>query len=107
MNRMKRITILLLCLLTALAAGAKEYRVALGEVAGVLKTAAPGDRIVIESSTYRDLELKWVGHGTEQAPIRIEADPEGAVITGRSSLRLAELNKITDNKLITTYKPRS
>ncbi len=89
MNRMKRITILLLCLLTALAAGAKEYRVALGEVAGVLKTAAPGDRIVIESGTYRDLELKWVGHGTEQAPIRIEADPEGAVITGRSSLRLA------------------
>lgn len=102
---MKRITLLFLMLSIAGLAAAEEYRVALDEVAGVLKKATPGDRIVVKRGTYRDMELKWIGHGTEQAPIRIEAEepdserlytycgrnfvPRGTVVSGRSSLRLA------------------
>ncbi len=74
----------------ALQALAAEYKVQLGEVAEVLKTAQPGDRIVISAGTYRDMELRWQGRGSEQKPIIIEAEKPGAVcITGRSTLRMA------------------
>ncbi len=69
---------------------AKEYRVALPEVAAVLRTAGPGDRIVVADGDYRDLELKWRGAGAEGAPVRIEAaTPGGVRIGGMSTLRLA------------------
>lgn len=67
-----------------------EYQVRADEVALVLKKAQAGDRIVIQKGTYRDLELKWIGHGTEAAPIRIEAEEAGAIrISGASTLRIA------------------
>lgn len=69
---------------------AAEYCVRLEEVASLLKQASPGDRIVVKKGTYHDLELKWVGHGTEAQPIRIEAEEAGGVvIQGGSTLRLA------------------
>ncbi|MDE6827097.1 MAG: polysaccharide lyase 6 family protein, partial [Alistipes sp.] len=69
---------------------AKKYRVALPEVAAVLRTAGPGDRIVVADGDYRDLELKWRGAGAEGAPVRIEAaTPGGVRIGGMSTLRLA------------------
>ena len=69
---------------------AREYRVALGDVAATLREARPGDRIVIENGVYRDLALKWLGRGTEGKPVRIEAaTPGGVEITGGSTLRLA------------------
>ncbi len=69
---------------------AREYRVALGEVAATLRTAQPGDRIVVTDGTYSNMELKWRGNGTEKKPITIEAATPGAVVVeGRSSLRFA------------------
>lgn len=71
-------------------AAGSEYRVRLDEVAAVLKQASAGDRIIIERGCYRDLELKWVGHGTAEAPIRIEAEEAGTVLVGgASTLRIA------------------
>ncbi|MDE5695681.1 MAG: poly(beta-D-mannuronate) lyase, partial [Alistipes sp.] len=69
---------------------AEEFRVALPEVAAVLRTAKAGDRIVVADGDYRDLELKWRGAGAEGAPVRIEAaTPGGVKIGGASTLRLA------------------
>lgn len=71
-------------------ARAAEYTVALDEVARTLKTAVAGDRIVVKNGVYRDRELKWLGHGTEAKPVRIEAETAGGVvIEGASTLRLA------------------
>lgn len=82
------LSLLAVCLMQV-AVGA-EYRVGAKEVAAVLKQAQAGDRIVIVSGNYRDLELKWVGRGTAEAPIRIEAEKAGeVVIGGASTLRIA------------------
>lgn len=67
-----------------------EYRVRAEEVSAVLKKAQAGDRIVVERGAYRDLELKWIGHGAADAPICIEAEQAGAVVIGgASTLRIA------------------
>lgn len=59
-------------------------------MAAALKTARPGDRIVVEEGTYQDMELKWRGAGVEGNPVRIEAaTPGGVVIGGASTLRIA------------------
>ena len=52
---------------------AKRYDVTLPEVASCLKTAQPGDQIYIKDGQYKDIQLKWMGKGTEKAPITIEA----------------------------------
>ncbi len=85
-----KLLLTLLAVAAVLSAAAKEYRVALPEVAAVLRTAGPGDRIVVADGDYRDLELKWRGAGAEGAPVRIEAaTPGGVRIGGMSTLRLA------------------
>ncbi len=88
---MKRI--LLFVVLSAFAFAtvrAAEYTVSLDEVARVLATAGPGDRIIVKNGVYCDLELKWSGRGAENRPVRIEAEtPGGVVIEGGSTLRLA------------------
>lgn len=95
MNPMKKIILSLLLLTACFTAAAEEYRVALDEVAAVLKKAAPGDRILIRSGVYSDVELKWTGCGTEQAPVRIEpeeplsGEKSSVIVTGGSTLRLA------------------
>ncbi len=67
---------------------AEEYKVPLQDVAKTLKSAKAGDKIIIESGTYTDQELKWVGNGTEEAPITIAAEEPGSVkISGASYLR--------------------
>ena len=69
---------------------AKRYDVALPEVASYLKTAQPGDRIYIKDGQYKDMQLKWIGKGTEKSPITIEALNPGKVkIEGGSILRIA------------------
>ena len=69
---------------------AKRYDVALPEVASCLKTAQPGDRIYIKDGLYKDMQLKWIGKGTEKSPITIEALNPGKVkIEGGSTLRIA------------------
>ena len=58
---------------------AKRYDVTLPEVASCLKTAQPGDRIYIKDGQYKDMQLKWIGKGTEKSPITIEALNPGKV----------------------------
>jgi len=71
-------------------AAAEVRRVTLPEVAATLRTAKPGDRIVVADGFYRDLGLEWRGFGAEGAPVRIEAEtPGGVVVSGASTLRLA------------------
>ena len=85
-------TILLLTFLAAAPTAARgaDLRLPLEKVAAALAAAQPGDRIVIADGTYRDAELKWLGRGTEEAPILIEAQTPGGVrIEGGSTLRLA------------------
>lgn len=91
MKKIKRIVIALTLLLVCSATlNAAEQKVALGEVAKVLKDAQPGDKIIIESGTYSDIELKWIGKGTEKRPITIVAEKPGSVIIeGASSLRFS------------------
>lgn len=121
---MKRIFLSLMLLAACFSAAAKEYRVSLSEVADVLKTAAPGDRILIKSGVYRDVELKWIGRGTEEAPIRIEAEEPGPVfrqnglprnydgetgviVTGGSTLRLAgEWIEVSGLDFASGYAPK-
>ncbi|WP_418982730.1 chondroitinase-B domain-containing protein [Alistipes sp.] len=77
-------------LLLTMPAAAREYRVTLGAVAETLRTAQPGDRIVVEDGTYTDMELRWSGAGAEERPVVIEAaTPGGVVIGGASTLRFA------------------
>lgn len=69
---------------------AETRQVALGEVASVLKTAKPGDRIQVKDGTYADISLKWSEQGSDKSPVVIEAvNPGQVVITGKSSLQLA------------------
>ena len=89
MKNLKLVLAAVAVLLTA-SVVAREYRVALGDVAATLREARPGDRIVIENGRYSDLSLKWLGRGAEGKPVRIEAaTPGGVEITGGSTLRLA------------------
>lgn len=89
MKNLKLVLVAVAVLLTA-SVVAREYRVALGDVAATLREAQPGDRIVIENGVYSDLSLKWLGRGAEGKPVRIEAaTPGGVEITGGSTLRLA------------------
>lgn len=89
-------------------ARAAEYTVSLDEVARTLKTAAAGDRIVVKNGVYRDQELKWLGHGAENNPVRIEAETAGGVvIEGASTLRLAgEWLEISGLTFRNGYAPR-
>ena len=69
---------------------AKRYDVTLPEVASCLKTAQPGDQIYIKDGQYKDMQLKWMGKGTEKSPISIKALNPGKVkIEGGSNLRIA------------------
>ena len=106
---MKRI--LLFVVLSAFAFAtvrAAEYTVSLDEVARVLATAGPGDRIIMKNGVYCDLELKWSGRGAENRPVRIEAEtPGGVVIEGGSTLRLAgEWLEISGLTFRNGYAPR-
>ena len=90
MKYLKQILLAAVAVFLILPASAREYRVALDGVAAALKTARPGDRIVVEEGTYHDMELKWRGAGVEGSPVRIEAaTPGGVVIGGASTLRIA------------------
>ena len=58
MKYLKQILLAAVAVFLILPASAREYRVALDGVAAALKTARPGDRIVVEEGTYHDMELK-------------------------------------------------
>ncbi len=83
------LSLMMLCV-SGVSLSAAEYKVSLGDVAKTLKSAQAGDRIIINNGTYNDMELKWMGKGTEKKPVTISAESAGGVkISGASYLRLA------------------
>lgn len=55
-----------------------------------LKTAKPGDTIIITNGVYKDVELSLNGNGDTTKPIVIKAQtPGGVILSGTSVLRLA------------------
>ncbi|WP_111706745.1 chondroitinase-B domain-containing protein [Lutibacter citreus] len=57
------------------------------ELNSAIKEARPGDEIVLANGVWKDVEIKFVGQGTEQQPITIKAETAGKVfIEGVSNL---------------------
>ena len=60
------------------------------ELTDALSKAVKGDNIVLKNGTYKDVNIKFVGEGTEDAPITLSAETAGEVfIEGESSLELS------------------
>ncbi|SDS06755.1 poly(beta-D-mannuronate) lyase [Polaribacter sp. KT25b] len=59
------------------------------ELNDAIKNAKPGDDIVLKNGTYKDLEIKFYGEGTEENPITLSAETAGEVfIEGVSNLEI-------------------
>jgi len=55
-----------------------------------IAAAQPGDRIVMKSGEWRDLDLVFTGQGTPEAPITLVAEQPGQVkLVGESRLRIS------------------
>lgn len=55
-----------------------------------VKTAEPGDTIVLKNGVWQDFEIVFTGEGTADAPITLTAETKGSVVlSGQSNLRLA------------------
>ncbi|MFT2091967.1 chondroitinase-B domain-containing protein [Paraglaciecola sp. 2405UD69-4] len=54
-----------------------------------IKNVQAGDNIVLKNGTYKDIQIKFYGEGTEQEPITLKAETAGKVfIEGVSNLHL-------------------
>ena len=84
--KIKQYALYLLLSLLALPAAAQD----ISPVREAIRTAQPGDRVVIPNGTYRDVELDFTGIGTAGAPIELVAEEKGKVFfEGQSNLRLS------------------
>lgn len=62
----------------------------LEELKTAIKDAKPGDNLVLANGTYKDVEIKFTGEGTEDNPITLKAETAGKVfIEGESSLEIS------------------
>ncbi|EAQ43004.1 chondroitinase-B domain-containing protein [Polaribacter sp. MED152] len=60
------------------------------ELEEALSNAKKGDNIVLKNGTYKDVNIKFIGEGTENEPITLSAETAGEVfIEGESSLELS------------------
>lgn len=60
------------------------------ELEEALSNAKKGDNIVLKNGTYKDINIKFIGEGTENEPITLSAETAGEVfIEGESSLELS------------------
>jgi len=58
------------------------------ELNAAIQTAQPGDEIVLANGIWRDVQIKFIGEGTETKPIIIKAETAGKVfIEGVSHLK--------------------
>nr|WP_321231245.1 chondroitinase-B domain-containing protein [uncultured Psychroserpens sp.] len=92
---MKKIVSILILSLLLIACGKTEIA-SLNTVSNIdelnkaIKDAKPGDNIVLANGTYKDLEIKFTGEGTEDNPIVLKAETDGKVfIEGVSSLEIS------------------
>jgi len=79
-----------ICVFAMEAAEAREILVAdQTEYKAAVKSAKPGDSIVLRDGEWRDAQLVFTGTGTAEAPITLTAQTKGKVLlTGASNLRL-------------------
>ena len=70
---------------------AREFDVCTeSDLNSAIKTASPGDEILMCSREWRDLDLLFEGQGSASAPITLRSRiPGEAIITGRSQIRMA------------------
>jgi len=60
-----------------------------------IRDAEPGSTVTIPAGTYIDEELTFIGEGTAEAPITLQAETEGRVFfEGESNLRMSGSNLI-------------
>lgn len=60
------------------------------ELEEALSNVKKGDNIVLKNGTYKDVNIKFIGEGTENEPISLSAETAGEVfIEGESSLELS------------------
>ncbi|MBU2922613.1 alginate lyase [Winogradskyella psychrotolerans] len=92
---MKKITTII-CLLVLLTACSKPkisklIKVSnLEELNAAIKDCKAGDEIVLANGVWKDVEIKFLGNGTEENPIILKAETAGEVfIEGVSSLELS------------------
>ncbi|MBT8314070.1 MAG: alginate lyase [Maribacter sp.] len=61
----------------------------INELNEALAKAAPGDEIVMANGDWKDVEIRFVGYGTEKQPIILRAETAGEVfVKGKSDLKL-------------------
>ena len=74
-----------------------------------VSNAQPGDVLTLANGTYSDLELRFTGRGSEEAPIRLVAQEKGKVfLEGQSNLSLSgEHLQVTGLVFRNGYTPTS
>jgi parallel beta-helix repeat protein len=62
----------------------------MADLQGMVRIAQPGDVVLIENGTYRDVELELDANGTSEDPITIRsASPGGVVFSGNIQIRFS------------------
>ncbi len=92
---MKRYLLFLLTIILFLSCGGDEIRNTIlvndgNELNLAIKNALPGDEIVLANGVWTDVQIRFIGLGEENKPIRLRAESPGKVfIEGQSNLHLA------------------
>ncbi|WP_226975908.1 chondroitinase-B domain-containing protein [Zobellia nedashkovskayae] len=61
----------------------------IAELNAAIDSASPGDEIIMANGEWKDVQIKFVGYGTEEQPITLKAETAGKVlISGVSDLKL-------------------
>lgn len=67
------------------------------ELSEAISNATPGTEIVMANGEWTDLQIRFVGHGTADRPIRLRAETPGEVlIQGQSNLMLGGEHLVVD-----------
>lgn len=60
------------------------------ELNSAIENSKPGDNIILANGVWEDVEIKFIGEGTEDSPIVLKAETEGEVfIEGESNLEIS------------------
>lgn len=87
---MKRLTLILACLLGSTAWATDTIVTSQAEYRAAVKELKPGDSIILANGEWHDFEILFTGEGTASKPITLTAQTKGeVVISGRSNLRLS------------------
>lgn len=91
---MKKNVLLIVVIFTLISCGKipenkKVYVKDIVELNEAIKSAKPGDEIVMANGEWNDVEIRFVGYGNEEEPISLKAEIAGEVIiSGKSDLKL-------------------